>query len=63
MSGEVLDQEILEMKFADVSDLLLQKLCENLSSGERDYSSLRLLGRDENDELYELTCCMRRKTE
>ena len=58
MTGEVLDQEILEMKFADVSDLLLQKLCENLSSGERDYSSLRLLGSSDGKR-YELVCTMR----
>ena len=56
---EVLDQSFLELSLHDVSELLLQKLCENISDG-KEYSMAKLKGSDGDGNLYEMDIIMRR---
>ena len=55
---EVLDHTFLELPLNEISDMLLQKLCENHKRGKR-YSMAKLVGKDETGKRVELSLCMR----
>jgi hypothetical protein len=56
--AEVLDHDFMELTMNQVSDLLLDKLHENMEN-EKEYSCAKLIGGDVYGKRYELLVVMR----
>ena len=59
---EFLDRDFLELTMNQVSDLLLDKLHENMEN-DKEYSCAKLVGGDVYGKRYELVVVMREVTE